>query len=120
MPSSPAAPHQPAATNDRAPARHAPRAQPEVDPPRPDDSSDELVRAAEDRLGAGHTEEACLLGQAAAEAHPKSPAAWQFLGRCRMRHGEGEAARAAFRRYLELAPRAPDAIFVRAIVEESR
>jgi len=78
-----------------------------------------MVHAAEQRLGAGQIAEACVLGQAAAEAHPDSAQAWQFLGRCRMRRGEREAAATAFLRYLELAPNAPDASFIRAILEET-
>jgi serine/threonine-protein kinase len=84
------------------------------------DSPEEMVRAAEQRLGAGQVAEACALGQAAAEANPDSAEAWEFLGRCRMRRGKREAAGAAFRRYLELAPNARDASFIRAILEEDQ
>jgi eukaryotic-like serine/threonine-protein kinase len=84
------------------------------------DWPEEMVRAAEQRLGAGEIAEACALGQSAIEAHPESPQAWHFLGRCRMRRGEREAARTAFRRYLELAPKADDESFIRAILEEAR
>jgi cytochrome c-type biogenesis protein CcmH/NrfG len=76
------------------------------------------LAAAEERLGAGRIAEACALGQVAVEAQPRSAAAWQFVGRCRMRLGERDRASAAFRRYLELAPGASDAPFVRAILEE--
>jgi serine/threonine protein kinase len=114
------APASAAAKVIQAPAvRHAPRARPSREPPSREDSSEEMVGAAEARLGAGRTDEACALGQAAVEAYPRSPAPWQFLGRCRMRRGEAEAARAAFRRYLELAPGASDANFVHAIVDEN-
>ncbi len=101
------------------PARHTPRPQTSGETPRRD-SPEEMVAIAEERLGAGQIAEACALGQAAAGAHPDWAPAWQFLGRCRMRRGEREAAGTAFRRYLELAPEAPDASFIRAILEEAR
>jgi eukaryotic-like serine/threonine-protein kinase len=108
----------PAGAAEARPARHPPRLRTSRVTPR-GESSDEMVHAAEQRLGAGEITEACVLGQAAAEAHPDSAQAWQFLGRCRMRRGEREAARKAFLRYLELAPNAPDASFIRAILEEN-
>jgi serine/threonine-protein kinase len=109
----------PAWAAEARPARHPPRPRTSRGTPR-GESPEQMVRAAEERLGAGQLAQACALGQAAAETHPDSAAAWQFLGRCRMRRGEREAARAAFRRYLELAPNAPDASFIRAILEEGR
>ena len=114
----PAPSRQPAAAEAR-PAHPTPRLRASRETPR-GDSPEEMVRAAEERLGAGEIAEACALGQSAAEAHPESAQAWQFLGRCSMRRGEREAAATAFRRYLELAPMAPDASFIRAILEEAR
>lgn len=101
------------------PARHTPRLRTSRETPR-DESPEEMLRAAEERLGAGAIAEACALGQAATEAHPDSAQSWQFLGRCRMRRGEREPAASAFERYLQLAPNAPDASFIRAILEEGR
>jgi len=42
---------------------------------------------------------------------------WEFLGRCYMRLPDPAEARAAYRRYLELAPDGPRASVIRAIVE---
>jgi serine/threonine-protein kinase len=109
---------RPPATSEARPARQPPRSRPDRHKPPSDDPSEAMIRAAEDRLAAGQIVEACGLAQSAVEANPKSPTGWRFLGRCRMRRGEREAALAAFRRYLELAPEAPDATYVRAILDE--
>jgi len=109
---------RPAATSASRPARRPARSRPDRHPPLSGDSSEDMLRSAEERLGAGQIVEACGLAQSAVEANPKSSAGWQFLGRCRMRRGERAAALAAFRRYLELAPEAPDATYVRAILDE--
>jgi hypothetical protein len=61
--------------------------------------------------------EACAEGRRAAEHSPNSPAVWDFLGRCLMRLGHPDEARACYRRYLALAPNSANAPFVRAIVE---
>jgi Flp pilus assembly protein TadD len=70
-----------------------------------------------DRLEAGSIDEACALGQVAAGQAPRSPAVWEFLGRCTMRLPDPERARAAYRKYLELAPDAPRASLIRAMIE---
>jgi serine/threonine-protein kinase len=99
-------------------ARRARRTVPAPSAP-PEVQATVTLAAAEERLGAGRIAEACALGQAVADAHPESPTAWRFLGRCRMRLGQRGQAAAAFRRYLELAPAGDDAPFVRAILEEN-
>jgi Flp pilus assembly protein TadD len=73
-----------------------------------------------DRLDEGRVGEACALGDVAAGQAPRSPAAWEFLGRCYMRLPDPERARAAYRKYLELAPDAPRASLIRAMVERDR
>jgi serine/threonine-protein kinase len=78
--------------------------------------ADRLVARAEVLLGQGRIAEACGLGRAATEVAPGAAAAWELLGRCQMRLGRPVDARAAYRRYLALAPDGPDAVFVRAIV----
>jgi len=78
--------------------------------------SDRLVARAEVLLGQGRIADACGLGRAAAEVAPVAAAPWEFLGRCLMRLGRPVDARAAYRRYLAIAPDGPDAVFVRAIV----
>lgn len=72
---------------------------------------------AEAHLRAGRLEEACAEGRATARHAPAFPAAWEFLGRCYMRLGEPDEARNYYGRYLELAPAATNAVFIRAIVE---
>jgi len=81
------------------------------------DLAAQTLRAAVDRLGAGRIGEACALGQLAAEQAPRSPAVWEFMGGCYMRLPDPERARAAYRNYLELAPDAPRASLIRAMVE---
>jgi len=76
-----------------------------------------LVARAEVLLGMGRLVEACALGRAAAEVAPTDASVWELLGRCHMRLGQPADARAAYRRYLALAPDGPDAVFVRAIVD---
>jgi serine/threonine protein kinase len=77
--------------------------------------SDTLARA-ERLLESGRLEEACELAVAAATEAPARAPAWEFTGRCYMRLGRPEEARAAYRRFLRLAPHAPQAPFVEAIV----
>jgi serine/threonine-protein kinase len=115
--SAPAAPPAPAtdASTSRRVSRRA-----RIDSPTRDAAPEPSLAAAEERLGAGKIGEACAIGQAVADAHPRAPAPWQFLGRCSMRLGDRARAVAAFERYLELAPGAADAPFVRAILEEAR
>jgi serine/threonine-protein kinase len=106
------------ARQEAAPAVRRAVRHPRAEPPPGEVAPVSSLAAAEERLGAGRIAEACALGQVAVEAQPRSAAAWQFVGRCRMRLGERDRASAAFRRYLELAPGASDAPFVRAILEE--
>jgi predicted Zn-dependent protease len=57
------------------------------------------------------------LSYAAAVAYPDAPAdAWRWHGISLMKAGRGEESRAALRRYLSLAPSAPDAPFVRQML----
>jgi len=57
------------------------------------------------------------LSYAAAVAYPDAPAdAWRWHGIALMKAGRGEESRAALRRYLSLAPTAPDAPFVRQML----
>jgi Flp pilus assembly protein TadD len=68
----------------------------------------------------GEVARACQLGGQAATSHPALPAAQLFLGKCHIRLGDAATARQHYRRYLELAPDAPNALFVRAILEGAR
>jgi cytochrome c-type biogenesis protein CcmH/NrfG len=73
---------------------------------------------AEHLLDTGALADACALGERSLREHPGARAL-QFLGRCYMRLGEPERARRYYREYLRVAPTAPDAAFVRAIVGEA-
>jgi len=64
--------------------------------------------------------DACALVEKAAERSPGSAPLYGFLGRCYVRLGRVEDGRASYRRYLQLAPAAADAPFIRAIVERRR
>ena len=68
----------------------------------------------------GDVQRGCELGQSAATAMPPPPAAQRFLGQCYIRLGDSPRACQHYRRYLELAPDAPDQVFVRAILERCR
>jgi Flp pilus assembly protein TadD len=84
--------------------------------PEPEPVEAQVVRA-EDLLAEGEVARACALGEVAVARSPRLAAARGFLGRCYMREGQTDRARASYRAYLELAPDAPDAPFVRTIVE---
>jgi Flp pilus assembly protein TadD len=75
------------------------------------------LRQAEDLLRSGRISEACAVGEAVVARSPDAGAAWRFLGRCYMRLSQPGKARACYRRYLAVAPSAPDASFVRAIID---
>jgi serine/threonine protein kinase len=76
-----------------------------------------LLHRAEDLLAEGHVAKACALGETAAAEAPRSAPTHAFLGRCYTRVGRLDKAQASYRAYLNLAPDAPDAAFVRAIVD---
>jgi len=77
----------------------------------------DVLAQAEEILGKGQISEACAVGQVAARTAPDSPRVLEFLGRCYMRLGSVEQARSYYRRYLELNPSAPNAAFVRAMLD---
>jgi hypothetical protein len=77
----------------------------------------DVLARAEELLSRGQISEACAVGQVAAESAPESPRVLEFLGRCYMRLGSVDRARSYYRKYLELAPSAPNAAFVRAMIE---
>jgi len=75
-----------------------------------------LIEQAEDLLAGGDIGRACDVGDQAVRQAPEMAAARAFLGRCYMRLGRTSDARAHYARYLALAPDAPDAPFIRAII----
>ena len=86
-------------------------------PPKPAARPHSLLDDAESALRDGRISEACALGQTAAAGSPTSPSVWKFLGRCSMRLGDRQRAVGYYRRYLELAPESPDAVFIRKMIE---
>jgi tetratricopeptide (TPR) repeat protein len=78
----------------------------------------ELLAAAENSLADGRAAEACDLAGRALTSDPDAPDLLRLLGRCHMRMRRPDEGRIFFRRYLARAPEAPDAAFIRAIVQE--
>jgi serine/threonine protein kinase len=84
---------------------------------RPATGLDAPLDQAEGLLGQGRIADACALGRGVAESAPHLAPAWNFLGRCYMRLGDGQRARGAYRKFLEVDPDSPSAPFVRAILQ---
>jgi len=61
--------------------------------------------------------EACARGEDANRLAPKSAPVHKFLGKCYMRAGRTREANDNYRQYLELAPGAPDALFVKSMIK---
>jgi Flp pilus assembly protein TadD len=91
----------------------APIATPEA-PPR---GVHEVLAEADKLLGQGEVPEACGRGEEAKKMSPKLPAAYKFLGKCYMRAGRAHDASDNYKQYLELAPGAPDAPFVKSMIK---
>jgi serine/threonine-protein kinase len=77
----------------------------------------EVLAEAEKLLGQGEIADACARGEEAKRLAPKSPAAHKFLGKCYMRAGRTREANDNYKLYLELAPNAPDAPFVKSMIK---
>jgi hypothetical protein len=106
----------PRRTPSAAPAPPAEPAAP-APPVEPTDPATLLERA-EELLMAGDGAAACAAGEQAAISAPNTAVVHRFLGKCYMRVQDQQAARRHYRRYLELVPTAPDAVFVRAILQQ--
>ena len=76
----------------------------------------DLMKEAERLLAQGEVANACKKGEELRTMTPRQPSIYKFLGKCYMRAGQPERAKEAYRRYLELAPEAPDAAFIKSIV----
>jgi len=79
----------------------------------------EIVAEGEKLLAQGEVAEACRRGEDAKHTAGKAPAVYKFLGKCYMRAGNAALAKDNYRHYLELAPNAPDAMFIESIVKET-
>lgn len=127
----PAAPGKPAAVGkavaESAPLIAAPvaaKAPALVSPPAPNaaeapqlSASESALQEAQRLLGKGQYQQACQKGEDARKIDPSQAATYKFLGKCYMRAGDTTRATDHYRRYLELAPSAPDAAFIRSIVK---
>jgi serine/threonine protein kinase len=107
----PAAPHEaPAAVEPARPAINEEKVVP-ANPPRG------TVAEAEKLLAQGEVTEACRRGEEVKKASPRGAPIYKFLGKCYMRAGKAALAKDNYRRYLELDPNAPDAVFIESIVK---
>jgi serine/threonine protein kinase len=105
-----------------APAPEAPVAPPAVAravvsaPTHADQNKEQPMKEAERLLAQGEVASACKKGEEQRTMTPKLPGIYKFLGKCYMRAGQPERAKDNYRRYLELAPDASDAAFIKSIV----
>ncbi|HLK92285.1 MAG TPA: serine/threonine-protein kinase [Polyangia bacterium] len=83
-------------------------------PPR---GATEVLTEADKLLGQGEVGEACTRGEEAKKMSPRLPGAYKFLGKCYMRAGRAQQANDNYKKYLELAPNAPDAPFVKSMIK---
>jgi serine/threonine-protein kinase len=77
----------------------------------------EILAEAEKLLSQGEVASACARGEEARQVAPRMPAISRFLGKCYMRAGNVPKASERYKTYLELAPDAPDAAFIKSIVK---
>jgi serine/threonine-protein kinase len=97
----------PAVTPEPPPAAPAP-------PPR---GASEVLAEADKLLGQGEVGEACGRGEEARRLGPRLPSVYKFLGKCYMRAGHAQQANDNYKKYLELAPNASDAPFVKSMIK---
>jgi len=110
----PAAPVAPVAT---APAPISPPAPAEEKPVETRPAREEPMKEAERLLSQGEVEQACRKGEEVRRSTPRAAAIYKFLGKCYMRAGKAGVAQENYKHYLELAPDAPDAAFIRSYVK---
>src|SRR5262249_52732834 len=79
--------------------------------------AEDPLKEAERILAQGDVMPACRKAEEARHMNPRSPAVHKFLGKCYMRAGNAKVASDNYRLYLELAPDAPDAAFIRSYVK---
>jgi serine/threonine-protein kinase len=99
------------------PASAAAATPPEAAPAPPPRGAREVLAEAEKLLGQGEVGEACARGEEANRLAPKAPQVHKFLGKCYMRAGRTREANDNYKLYLELAPNAPDAPFVKSMIK---
>jgi tRNA A-37 threonylcarbamoyl transferase component Bud32 len=77
----------------------------------------EVLAEANKLLGEGEVADACAHGEEAKRMSPRLPAVYKFLGKCYMRAGRARDADDNYKQYLELAPNASDAPFVKSMIK---
>jgi serine/threonine-protein kinase len=110
----------PAPATVAAPSEAAklPAAEPAAAPaPAPARGVREVLAEADKLLGQGEVADACARGEEAKRLAPRSPPVHKFLGKCYMRAGRTREANDNYKQYLELAPNAPDAPFVKSMIK---
>ncbi len=108
-----ASPSPPVAVAAALPA--APSVAPTPAPPA--HGAHEVLAEAEKLLGQGDVGEACARGEEAKRLAPRQAVVHKFLGKCYMRAGKTREASDSYKQYLELAPTAPDAPFIRGMIK---
>jgi hypothetical protein len=83
-------------------------------PPPPPVNADEVYRSGLQAFVKGDTRGALVLYKKARDANPRLAAAWRGIGLCHEKLGDKPSAKAAFTRYLQMAPSANDAEMIRA------
>jgi hypothetical protein len=105
----------PVASPPLAPPAAPPAAAPAPAEPPPRTARDALTEA-ERLLGEGEVGQACARGEEAKRLAGKLPAVYKFLGKCYMRAGRAREASENYAQYLDLAPNAPDAPFIKSMI----
>jgi serine/threonine-protein kinase len=99
------------------PATTAPAAAPAAAEPTPPRGAREVLAEAEKLLAQGEVGDACARGEEAKRLAGKLPPVLKFLGKCYMRAGRTREANDNYKLYLEVAPNAPDAPFVKSMIK---
>jgi serine/threonine protein kinase len=95
----------------------APVVAPPPTPAPPPRGAVEVLAEADKLLGQGEVADACSHGEEAKRMSPRLPAVYKFLGKCYMRAGRAPQANDNYKKYLELAPNASDAPFVKSMIK---
>jgi len=106
-----------AAAPAAAVAPAAPVVAPPPSPAPPPRGAVEVLAEADKLLGQGEVADACSHGEEAKRMSPRLAAVYKFLGKCYMRAGRAPQANDNYKKYLELAPNAPDAPFVKSMIK---
>jgi serine/threonine protein kinase len=100
-----------------APAAPLAAVEPAPAPAPPPRGVGEILGEADKLLGQGEVPDACARGEEAKRLGPRLPAPYKFLGKCYMRAGRAHEANDNYKKYLELAPNAADAPFVKSMIK---